>query len=220
MVGLYMVLVIVAIAILTPFIAPFDPDALEVGPKLAPPTLEHWMGTDEFRRDMFSRVLYGARVSLSIGFVAVILAATIGTVFGSVAGYFGGWIDRIMMWCTDLILSLPRLILLLAIVGFFRARVRRASSSSSRCSGSPGGWGVARIVRSQVLSLKEQDFIQATKALGLPTSRVLFVPPHPERARARDRVRVAGDRGHDPHGSRAELPRLGVPPPTSTWGAS
>src|SRR5262249_31959056 len=121
MLGLYLVLVIVTIAILTPFLAPYDPDALEVGPKLVPPNLQYWMGTDEFRRDVFSRVLYGARISLSIGFVAVVLAATIGTIVGSVAGYFGGWVDRLLMWCTDLILSLPRLVLLLAIIGFFRA---------------------------------------------------------------------------------------------------
>ena len=219
MIGLYMVLVIVAIAILTPFIAPFDPDALEVGSKLAPPTLDHWMGTDEFRRDMFSRVLYGARVSLSIGFVAVTLAATIGTVFGSVAGYFGGWTDRIMMWCTDLILSLPRLILLLAIVGFFRAEGAQSLFLIITVLGLTGWMGVARIVRSQVLSLKEQDFIQATKALGLPTHRVLFVHLIPN-AFAPVIVFASLAIGNTILTEAAlSFLGLGVPPPTSTWGS-
>ncbi len=219
MLGLYLVLVILAVAILTPFLAPFDPDALEVGPKLAPPNPQHWMGTDEFRRDVFSRVLYGGRISLSIGFVAVVLAATIGTVVGSVAGYFGGWTDRLMMWCTDLVLSLPRLVLLLAIIGFFRAAGAQSLFLIITVLGLTGWMGVARIVRSQVLSLKEQDFIQATKALGLPTWRVLFVHLIPN-AFAPVIVFASLAIGNTilTEASLSFL-GLGVPPPTSTWGS-
>jgi peptide/nickel transport system permease protein len=219
MMGLYLVLVIVTVAILTPLIAPFDPDALEVGPKLAPPSFEHWMGTDEFRRDVFSRVMYGARISLSIGFVAVVLAATIGTVVGSVAGYFGGWTDRLLMWCTDLVLSLPRLVLLLAIIGFFRAAGAQSLFLIVTVLGLTGWMGVARIVRSQVLSLKEQDFIQATKALGLPTSRVLFVHLIPN-AFAPVIVFASLAIGNTILTEAAlSFLGLGVPPPTSTWGS-
>jgi peptide/nickel transport system permease protein len=219
MLGLYLVLVIVAIAFVTPFLAPFDPDALEVGPKLAPPNPEHWLGTDEFRRDVFSRVLYGARISLSIGFVAVVIAASIGTLVGAVAGYFGGWTDRIMMWCTDLVLSLPRLVLLLAIVGFFRASGAQSLFLIVTVLGLTGWMGVARIVRSQVLSLKEQDFIQAAKALGLPTSRVLLVHLIPN-AFAPVIVFASLAIGNTilTEASLSFL-GLGVPPPTSTWGS-
>ena len=219
MLGLYLVLVIMTIAILTPFIAPFDPDAMEVGPKLAPPSLEHWMGTDEFRRDIFSRVLYGARISLSIGFVAVAIAATIGTAVGSVAGYFGGWTDRLLMWCTDLILSLPRLVLLLAIVGLFRAAGAQSLFLIVTILGMTGWMSVARIVRSQVLSLKEQDFIQATRALGLPASRVLFVHLIPNAFAPVIVFASLAIGGTILAEAALGFLGLGVPPPTATWGS-
>jgi peptide/nickel transport system permease protein len=214
-----MVVFIMAVAVLTPFLAPFDPDRLEVGPKLAPPGWAHWMGTDEFRRDLFSRVLYGARISLSIGFVAVALSATIGTALGAIAGFFGGWTDRIIMFVTDMILSLPRLVLLLAIVGFFRAAGAQSLFLIVVILGLTGWMGVARIVRSQVLSIKELDYIQATVALGIPTPRVIYrhiVPNVLAPVIVYSSLAVGSTILVE---ASLSFLGLGVPPPTATWGS-
>ena len=223
MVGLYLVLVIMAIAILTPFIAPFDPDAIEVGPKLAPPSVEHWMGTDEFRRDMFSR---GAVRRPHLALDRVRGGGHRGDhrrpLVGSVAGYFGGCdrSDHDVVHRLDPEPSRGSCCCSRSS-GLFRAAGAQGLFLIVTILGLTGWMGVARIVRSQVLSLKEQDFIQATKALGLPhRSRA----PHPPASRTRSRPVIVFARsaigGHDPHGGGAcAFLGLGVPPPTATWGS-
>lgn len=217
--GGYLVLWMVTLAVLTPMIAPYDPDLLDVGPQLGPPSFAHLMGTDDFRRDLFSRVLYGSRISLSIGFIAVSIAGTIGTLLGATAGYFGGWYDRIVMWFTDLLLSLPRLVLLLAIVGFFRAAGAQSLFLIVFILGLTGWMGVSRIVRSQVLSLKEQDFIQATRALGLPASRIILRHLIPNAAAPVIVYTTLGIGGTILVEASLSFLGLGVPPPTATWGS-
>jgi len=217
--GGYFVLSMLLMAVLTPFIAPFDPDQRKVGEALLAPEWAYLMGTDKFGRDLFSRVMYGGRISLSIGFIAVFLAGTIGTAVGTVAGYFGGWIDKVLMWCTDLILSLPRLVLLLAIVGLFQAAGAQSLFLLVVVLGLTGWMGIARIVRSQVLSLKEQEFIQASKALGLSSARIIvrhLVPntlaPIIVYASLAIGSTILVEAGLSFLG-------LGVPPPTATWGS-
>ncbi|HJN76734.1 MAG TPA: ABC transporter permease [Myxococcota bacterium] len=217
--GLHFVNVLVFLALLTPFIAPFDPDAIDVGPSLAAPHWAHLMGTDEFGRDLFSRVMYGARISLSIGFIAVAISATLGTLIGSIAGYFGGKVDGGLMWVVDLLLSLPRLVLLLAIVGFFRSAGAQSIFLIVVILGLTGWMGVSRIVRSQILSLKEQDFVQACRALGLPNWRIILVHLVPN-ALAPVIVHASLAIGATILVEAAlSFLGLGVPPPTSTWGA-
>ena len=217
--GGYFVVGMLLMAVLTPFIAPFDPDQRKVGEALLGPEWAYLMGTDKFGRDLFSRVMYGGRISLSIGFIAVILAGTIGTAVGTVAGYFGGPVDKILMWCTDLILSLPRLVLLLAIVGLFQAAGAQSLFLLVVVLGLTGWMGIARIVRSQVLSLKEQEFIQASKALGLSSARIIvrhLVPntlaPIIVYASLAIGSTILVEAGLSFLG-------LGVPPPTATWGS-
>ena len=205
--------------IVAPFIAPFDPDAIDVGPSLAAPHWAHLMGTDEFGRDLFSRVMYGARISLSIGFIAVAISATLGTLIGSIAGYFGGKVDGGLMWVVDLLLSLPRLVLLLANVGFFRSAGAQSIFLIVVILGLTGWMGVSRIVRSQILSLKEQDFVQACRALGLPNWRIILVHLVPN-ALAPVIVHASLAIGATILVEAAlSFLGLGVPPPTSTWGA-
>ena len=217
--GLHLVNVLLMSAFLTPFIAPFHPDAIDVGPQLIAPCWDHLMGTDEFGRDIFSRVMYGARISLSIGFIAVSISATIGTLIGAIAGYFGGVADKSLMWVVDLLLSLPRLVLLLAIVGFFRSAGAQSIFLIVFILGLTGWMGVSRIVRSQILSLKEQDFIQACRALGLPNWRVIVVHLIPN-ALAPVIVHASLAIGATILVEAAlSFLGLGVPPPTATWGA-
>ena len=217
--GLHAVNFLIFLALLTPFVAPYDPSSIDVGDKLLSPTSGYPMGTDEFGRDMFSRVMYGARISLTIGFVAVAISATLGTALGAIAGFFGGRVDRTIMWGVDLLLSLPRLVLLLAIVGFFRTSGAEGIYLIVVILGMTGWMGVSRIVRSQVLSLKEQDFVQACRALGLPDWRIIMVHLIPNaiapvivHASLAIGVTILVE-------ASLSFLGLGVPPPTPTWGA-
>lgn len=217
--GMYMVVAMLLLALLTPFLAPFDPNELDAGPQLAAPGGAWLLGTDEFGRDLFSRVLYGARISLSIGFVAVSIAGTIGTLLGAISGFFGGFVDKAIMWLTDLLLSLPRLVLLLAIIGIVSAAGAQTIFLIVFILGLTGWMGVCRIVRSQVLSLKEQDFVAAARAVGLGDWRILLRHIVPN-ALAPVIVYVSLAIGTTilVEASLSFL-GLGVPPPTSTWGA-
>jgi peptide/nickel transport system permease protein len=217
--GMHLTGWLMLLALVTPFIAPFDPNAIDVGGPRLSPQLGYLMGTDEFGRDVFSRVMFGARISLSIGFIAVGLSASIGTVVGAVAGYFGGAVDKTLMWFVDLLLSMPRLVLLLAIVGFFRTSGAQSIFLIVVILGLTGWMGVSRIVRSQILSLKEQDFVQAGRALGLSSGRIIFrhlVPNAMAPVIVYSSLAIGSTILVE---AALSFLGLGVPPPTSTWGA-
>lgn len=217
--GTHLALGLLLVALLTPLLAPHDPTALDAGPRLAAPQWAHWMGTDDLGRDVLSRTLYGARISLSVGFIAVGLSATLGTLFGALAGYFGGWVDRGLMWVVDLLLALPRLVLLLAIVGLFRTSGAQSIFLIVAILGLTGWMGVSRIVRAQILSLREQDFIAACHAMGLPDHRIIAVHLLPNTlAPVIVNASLAIGATILTEASLSFL-GLGVPPPTPTWGA-
>lgn len=218
-IGLHLVGLLMLVALLTPLLAPHDPIALDIGPHLSPPSWAHPLGTDEYGRDLLSRVFYGARISLTIGFVAVALSATIGTAVGALAGYFGGTLDHALMWLVDLLLSLPRLVLLLAIIGIFRTTGAASIFLVVTILGATGWMGVSRIVRAQFLSLKEQDFVQAARALGASSSRLMTQHLLPN-SLAPVIVFITLTIGSTilVEASLSFL-GLGVPPPTPTWGA-
>ncbi len=218
MLGWYGVLILVAFTLLTPLIAPFDPLAIDVGPKNAPPDAVYLMGTDGYGRDVFSRLLYGGRISLTIGFVAVAIAATVGTTVGACAAFFGGVVDRALMWLTDLLLALPRLVLLLAIIGLVRIKGVASIFMIVAILGLTGWMGVARIVRGQVLSLKEREFIQAAHALGFGPARIVFrhlIPNAMAPVIVYCSLAIGGTMLAE---AGLSFLGLGVPPPTSTWG--
>ncbi|NCG20055.1 MAG: ABC transporter permease subunit [Rhodobacterales bacterium] len=218
MMGFYGVCVLLTFTILAPLIAPFDPLAIDVGPQLEPPGWGYLLGTDDYGRDVFSRLLFGARISMSIGFVSVAIAATMGTSIGATAAFFGGSVDRALMWFTDLLLALPRLVLLLAIVGMIQLKGAKSIFLIVAILGFTGWMGVARIVRSQVLSLKQQEFIQAAQALGFSSQRIVFKHLIPNAmapvivycslAIGATMIAEAG----------LSFLGLGVPPPIATWG--
>ncbi|HKJ68793.1 MAG TPA: ABC transporter permease, partial [bacterium] len=173
-IGLFILFALYSIALLAPLIAPYDPTAQTnvLQARFLPPSLEtgYLLGTDGFGRDLLSRIIYGARISLSIGFVAVMIAALIGTLLGILAGYFGGWIDTIIMRVVDLMLGFPRLFLILIVIAFVGPSIFWVII----VLGFTGWMGVARLVRGEVLSLKEREFILAAKALGVNTPRILI----------------------------------------------
>ena len=172
MAGLAIMVVLYVLTLLAPLISPYDPNLQGdiLSTQYLPPSLEHWMGTDKFGRDVLSRVLYGARISLTIGFIAVGISITLGTLIGAVAGYFGGWVDGVLMRLTDMMLAFPRLVLLIVVIALFDTSIWLVVV----VLGLTGWMGTARIVRGEVLSLREREFVQAARALGMGDGRIIL----------------------------------------------
>jgi peptide/nickel transport system permease protein len=156
------VLAWILLAILAPVIAPYNPIAQVFKDRNKPPSADHFFGTDELGRDIFSRVLYGAQISLPIGFILILLASLIGTTVGLISGYFGGWVDEVMMRLTDLIFAFPIIILAMTIAAALGRSVINAVIAILIV-----WWpSYARTVRSVVLTIKSQDYILASRAIG------------------------------------------------------
>jgi len=215
-VGAWVVAFAYLLAVLAPLIAPYDPGAQGdlVRMRLTGPSGAHLLGTDHFARDILSRMLFGARVSLSIGFIAVAISATLGTLIGAVAGYLGGWVDAVLMRGVDIVISFPRLILLITVIAVFQPSIFLIVVVLGLTQ-----WpGTARLVRGEVLSLREREFIQAAEALGFSRARILTRHLVPN---ALVPVIVAATLGI---GNTIVLEAglsflgLGVQPPTPSWG--
>lgn len=170
--GLIIVVLLYLLAVFAPFIAPYDPTAQQdlVETSYLSPSSDYLLGTDIFGRDILTRIIYGARISLAIGFVAVAISILLGTLLGAVAGYLGGWVDTVVMRGTDMVLAFPRLVLLILIIALFEPSLVLIILVLGLTQ-----WpGTARIVRGEVLSLREREFIQAARALGMGRARVIF----------------------------------------------
>jgi peptide/nickel transport system permease protein len=214
--GLTLVVMLYCVALLAPLLAPHDPDAQGdiVNTRYRPPGEENRLGTDKFGRDILSRIIYGSRISLSIGFVAVAIAITLGTLAGAVSGYFGSTTDWIVMRFVDVLIAFPRLFIVLTLIALFSPQIWLIVS----VLGVTSWMGVARLVRGQILSIKEREFIQATRALGIPHTRVIFRHVLPN---AISPVIVAATLMiGDVILTEAVLSflGLGVQPPTASWG--
>ncbi|MGE6630978.1 oligopeptide ABC transporter permease [Bacillus sp. NPDC077027] len=169
-VGTFILFVIIFSAIFAPVIAPYSPEQQDLLKKLMPPSSEHLMGTDKFGRDIYSRVLYGARISLLVGFVSVLGAITIGTVVGAIAGYFKGWVDSILMRLVDVVLSIPDIFLLITLVTIFRPGVDKLILIFALT-----GWTTtARLIRSEFLSLRTREFVLAARTIGTKNHVIIF----------------------------------------------
>ena len=170
-VGLLLVLLFFGLAVLAPLISPFAPNAQDIiGAKLAPPSAKHWFGADILGRDMLSRMLYGARISVFVGLAVVAAAGSFGTLVGLFAGYRRGWIDELVMRVTDIFLAFPPLILAMAIAGALGPSLTNALIAVVVVL-----WPVyARLVRGQVLGLREREFIQAAQIVGVHNRRLLL----------------------------------------------
>ena len=167
--GCVTLMVVVLAAVFAPWIAQHDPYAVNLRNIRHPPSAELWLGGDPSGRDVFSRVLFAARVSLSVGFLSVVLNILIGTTLGLLSGYYGGWLDAIIMRLTDTIMALPGLLLILMFV----ALLGPSLVNIILILGVTRWAGIARLVRGQVLSVKETDFVAASRAVGAPAPRIM-----------------------------------------------
>jgi len=171
LVGLSIVVILVAIAAAAPLLAHAAPDAQNLALRLRPPGAEHWLGTDELGRDIYSRVLYGARITLGIVTLVVVIVAPLGLFIGCVAGYLGGAVDTALMRVTDVFLAFPRLILALAFVAALGPGIENAVIAISLTAWPP----YARIARAETLILRDSDFISAARLLGASWPRIVFL---------------------------------------------
>jgi len=210
-----LVLAWLLIALLAPLIAPYSPTAQKVTNRLKPPSAQHWFGTDELGRDVFSRVLHGARVSLPVALAVVAMTGTVGILLGSVAGYAGGLADEIIMRVADAVLAFPSLILAIAITAVLGPGLLNAALAIALVL-----WPeYARLVRSQVIALREMEFVSAATALGASPWRNLFVHILPN-ALPLMLVKISLDMGNAILlAASLSFVGLGAVPPTPEWGA-
>jgi peptide/nickel transport system permease protein len=168
--GLIVCGAIVLIAIFAPLIAPYDPLEINFADRFSPPTHKHVFGSDSFGRDLLSRILHGSRISLRIGFSVLGVAVAVGGTIGAVAGFYGGWIDSVLMRTTDIFFAFPFLILAMAIAASLGPGVNNAIIALSAVWWTP----YARLFRGQVLSVREQEYVEAATALGMSDVRIMF----------------------------------------------
>ncbi len=168
--GLVVILFFYAVAILAPAISRYDYRRIQGGYRDKPPSAEHWLGTDRNGRDVYARLVVGARISLSVGFVAVAIIMTIGTTLGAVSGYLGGWVDMLVMRFTDILLAVPQILLLISAAALFHPGL----TTTVLVIGLTSWSGAARLVRGQFLALKSQEFVTAARTIGATPWRIMW----------------------------------------------
>jgi peptide/nickel transport system permease protein len=169
-VGLVIIIGLLIVAAFAPVLAPYSPIESNLGARLLAPSADHWMGTDELGRDILSRIIHGARITLMIVLLVAVISAPIGLLVGTVAGYFGGWVDRLLMGLTDVFLSMPKLILALAFVAALGPGIENAVIAIAITA-----WPVyARIARAETLTFRNAEFISAIQMQGASHTRVIF----------------------------------------------
>lgn len=212
--GLVVIILLITISILTPWIAPYDPAAIDLFNIQAPPSSDYWLGTDELGRDVLTRLMYGSRITLSVGIVAMVISVSVGSVMGAIAGYYGGVIDNIIMRFVDIMLSFPTLFLLIIMAAYVETTV----FGVMLIIGLTSWMTVARLVRGEFLSLKEKEFIEASRALGVGDLRTIFRHLLPN---AVGPITVASTLGVGYailYEAALSFLGVGIQPPTPSWG--
>ena len=214
LVALALIAVLAACALLAPVLAPYDPLAQDLAVRLKPPSPEHWLGTDSLGRDIASRILYGARISLVIGVVVVGSAGVFGTFVGLIAGYAGGLVDEALMRLTEVFLAFPALILAMAIAGALGPSLTNAIIAIAAVT-----WAVyARLTRGQILSLRRREFVEAARAMGASRMRIILRHLLPN-ALAPLMVQASFDMGASIIAAAGlSFIGFGAQPPTPEWG--
>ena len=212
--GAVIILSLAVTAIIAPLIAPFDPNQQDILHRLEPPSARHFLGTDDLGRDLLSRIIYGTRVSLLVGFVAVGIAIMVGTLLGLFSGYFGGRLDALIMRLVDVMLCFPTFFLILMVIAFLEPNIWNVMV----VIGLTGWPGLTRLVRGECLSVREREFVQAAKALGLSNLRIMLVHLLPNVMAPILVAATLGIGGAILTESALSFLGLGVQPPTASWG--
>jgi len=214
-IGIAIVAVFVLVAIFAPWIAHYDVGSTNLAMRYMPPSAAYWFGTDSTGRDIFSRVVFGARISLEVGVVVVAVSAFVGTLIGAVAGYYGKWVDAVLSgYVFNVFLAFPGLLLAIALVAFLGAGLNKLIFALCII-----GWvGYARLIRAQVLKVREYDFVQAARALGAGDFRILFVHILPNAIQPLIVQASLGMAGAVLSEASLSFLGLGVPPPAPSWG--
>jgi peptide/nickel transport system permease protein len=212
--GIVIVLALMIIAVCAPLLAPYEPTAIDMDELLSPPSVNHLFGTDELGRDVLSRMIYGSRVSLKVGFVAVGIAILIGTIIGSLAGFYGGMVDEVLMRFVDVMLTFPTFFLILAVIAILEPNIYTIMA----VIGVTSWMGVARLVRAEFLTLRERDFVLAAKSSGANSERIIFRHILPNALSPVFVAATLGVAGAILAESALSFLGLGVQPPTPSWG--
>ncbi len=212
--GAVIVLFFIAVAVFAPYIATHNPETANVKTIFLSPSLDHYFGTDDLGRDVFSRVVYGTRISLFVGFIAVGISILIGVILGLIAGYYGGIVDAVIMRFTDIMLSFPTFFLILSVIAFLKPSITNVMI----VIGLTGWMGVARLVRAEVMSVKNREYIMAAVLQGLSSSKIMvkhILPNVLSPVFVTAALSIAGAILLE---SSLSFLGLGVQPPTPSWG--
>jgi peptide/nickel transport system permease protein len=212
--GSVLVILLFLVSLLAPWIAPFDPNAIDLKNVLAPPSAGHPFGTDPLGRDVFSRMVWGAGISLKVGFVATGIAILIGTALGALAGYYGRWVDAVIMRFVDIMLCFPTFFLILAVIALLEPSIWNIMA----VIGLTGWMGVTRLVRADFIALRERDFVQAARAVGAGDGRIIFRHILPNAMASVLVTATLGVAGAILTESALSFLGIGVQPPTPSWG--
>jgi peptide/nickel transport system permease protein len=212
--GGIIVILLFVVSLAAPWLAPYDPLAIDLTRILAPPSWQHWCGTDQLGRDVLSRMIWGAGISLKVGFVATGIAVLIGALLGALAGYYGGWWDMVIMRLVDVMLCFPTFFLILAVIAFLEPSIWNIMI----IIGATGWMGIARLVRADFMSLKERDFVTAARVLGASDTRIIFRHILPNAMTSILVAATLGVAGAILTESALSFLGIGVQPPTPSWG--
>jgi len=214
MVGLGIVLLLIIIAVFAPVITPHDPYTMDLNRQLLAPSLRFWLGTDKFGRDLLTRIIYGTRISLIIGLVPSLFSLIIGAIMGIISGYYGGKTDFLIMRLADVMLAFPSLILAMVVMYILGPNLFNIFIAISLV-----GWaGIARVVRSQTLSLKEKEFVEAARAIGVKKNRIMLRHIFPNCLPALIVLFTLGIPEAIMYEACLSFLGVGAQPPTPSWG--
>jgi len=212
--GGVVVILLFVVSFLSPVISPYDPNEIDLKNVLSSPSRDHLFGTDQLGRDVMSRMIWGAGISLKVGFVATGIAIFVGAILGAIAGYYGRWVDAVIMRFVDIMLCFPSFFLILAVIAILEPSIWNIMI----VIGLTGWMGITRLVRADFISLKERDFVQAARGIGASDFRIIFRHILPNAMASVLVAATLGVAGAILTESALSFLGIGVQPPTPSWG--